>query len=368
MRRALALTGLAALALAGCGDVRQRPPSTTPPVPDAPAAVRAEEVAAGLRAPVQVMRPDPAGPLWVVEQPGRIVALDGPRQEVVLDLQDRVGSGGERGLLGVAARPGDRAARRLFVHFTDRSGDTRVQEVERGPGGRARVLRTLLAVDQPYANHNGGALLFGPDGRLYLGLGDGGDAWDPAERSQDPGTPLGKVLRIDVDRPGAEWGIVALGARNPWRMSFDPAGTLWIADVGQDRWEEVNAVRVPARGRLNLGWDAYEGREPMEPTPLGGGRLVAPVHVYGHDRGCSVTGGEVVRPGGPPSLVGRYLFADFCSGTLWSLRLRGGRAEVRREAAPLPGVTSIQQVPGGAVLVTLAGGRLLRLAEPAPGG
>jgi glucose/arabinose dehydrogenase len=351
----LALLG----SLAGCGG----PQGPETPVPRSPAQVgsseplRLAEAASGFESPVALARR--GGRLYVVEQAGRVVELRS--RAVLLDLRARVRSGGEQGLLSVAFHP--RRAR-LVAHYTDRRGDTRVMEYSLVSGG-AVLRRQLLFVDQPYPNHNGGQLAFSPDGRLWLGLGDGGDAFDPQARAQDPDSRLGKLLRLDVDRPGVpRWEVVAHGLRNPWRFSFDRStGDLYVADVGQDRWEEIDFVRDPGRERLNFGWDVFEGPDRLEDKrPTGDAPLVWPVTVYGHDQGCSVTGGHVYRGALLPAMRGRYLYGDYCSGRVWSLRMAGRRAvEVRRERVALPLLSSFGEDAKGELYLVSQRGTVHRL-------
>jgi glucose/arabinose dehydrogenase len=339
--RALLAVALAAL-LAGCGgDGPER--RTTPGTIEQSGELRLDVIAEGYAQPLQALVHPETGELVVVEQGGLVKAGD----RVLLDLSDRVSTGGERGLLSIAFHPDE--PERIFVSFTDLEGDSRV--VELGPGGE----RELIRVDQPYENHNGGHVLFGPDGLLYLGLGDGGAAFDPEQRSQDPDSRLGKLLRTDVDDADADWETVALGLRNPWRISFD-GDDLWIADVGQDLWEEVNVVRGGPDELLNFGWDVFEGTERVEEHELGPGRVVEPVAQYGHDLGCSVTGGHVVREG---ALAGRYVYGDFCSGRIFSLDAETG-GDVREEAPRVEQLTSFGEDAEGRLLAVSADGRILR--------
>ncbi|NPA06166.1 MAG: PQQ-dependent sugar dehydrogenase [Chloroflexi bacterium] len=262
------------------------------------------------------------------------------REEPFLDLTDRVGSAQpEQGLLGLAFHPEFATNGEFFVNYTDQQGNTVVARFTLDdPDARTADPDTeerLLYVEQPYGNHNGGHLAFGPDGYLYIGLGDGGAAGDPEDRAQNPQSLLGKMLRIDVDHgdpyaippdnPYADGRegrpeIWALGLRNPWRYAFDPlTGALFIADVGQNLWEEVNYWPADAPPGPNFGWDYYEGMHPYEDTPPPGLTLIFPVVEYGHDMGCSITGGEVYRGQALPELWGVYLYGDFCSGRIWGL-------------------------------------------------
>ena len=389
------LLALAGMFLAGCasdgegeraGDAspaHRRPLFEQPPdkpagpaVPEAAGSRRSFTIRTrvrGFEIPVQVVARPGDDRLFVVEQAGLIRTVDDGRISPTpyLDLRRVVRAGGELGLLTAAFSP-DGAT--LTTMWTDPRMDTRVT---RYPALGVRAERdaeeVLLRVDQPsdYENHKGGTLLYDADGQLLLGLGDGGSAFDPGSRAQDPGTQLGKVLRYD----GGSWSTVARGLRNPYRMSLDPVtDRLWIGDVGQDAVEEVDAVRLPAPAAepLNLGWAAYEGTRPLGRKPLTGPReeLVWPVAEYPHGggpgQGCSVTGGMVHRGRGLPRLRGRYLFADFCTGELWSADARGAedpaRLDLRRErGGPLAQVTSFGVGPGGRLYATTADGRLVEL-------
>jgi glucose/arabinose dehydrogenase len=315
----------------------------------------------GFVAPTYVTAaPGEPGRLYVVEQAGRIrYVVDRRIAGTFLDIRSRVRSGGEQGLLSVAFSPGYARDHRFYVDYTDRNGDTRVVEF-RSHHGRAvpASARQLLFIHQPYANHNGGQLAFGPDGLLYVGMGDGGAEGDPQNRAQNLHDRLGKLLRTDPRRAHPRWQIVAYGLRNPWRFSFDRAtGDLYIGDVGQNKWEEIDFRPRAQLDRLaNYGWRIYEGRARYAAgTPKGPGELVRPITVYSHREGCSVTGGYVER--------GRYFFGDFCSGTIWSLRVQHGRAtDVRKEAAHVGQLSSFgEDASGGLYAVSLGSGRLYRL-------
>ncbi|WP_293178862.1 PQQ-dependent sugar dehydrogenase [Oceanithermus sp.] len=282
---------------------------------------------------------EPGGPLLVVTQRGQVFFVDAKgRAQPWLDLRKKVSCCGERGLLGLAFHPNYAKNHRFFVNYTDRRGRTVIEEYR-----NQQPYRVLLTIKQPYANHNGGHLAFGPDGYLYIGTGDGGSAGDPQRNAQNPASLLGKMLRIDVDRgnpyaipednpfvdnPKYRPEIWALGLRNPWRYSFDRAtGDLFIADVGQNRWEEVDFVPAPMNtsGGWNFGWNVMEGNHCFKP-PKNCRRagLVPPILEYGHDQGCSITGGYVYRGQAIPGLVGAYLFGDYCSGTIWTARWENG--------------------------------------------
>jgi glucose/arabinose dehydrogenase len=364
---------LAAVALAG----RDSEPSLVP----LPAATESgtashfavERIASGLNRPTYVgAAPGDPQALWVLEQPGRVVRLEGTRRQTLLDMSENVLTGAEQGLLGIAFHPDFAMTRRLFLHWSDRSGDTRVAEFRAAADGviDPRPVRELLYVDQPEENHNGGQLAFGPDGRLYLGLGDGGGAFDPRENAQDLDRLLGKVLATDVDAPRADWEVVLYGLRNPWRFSFDFArGELWVADVGQDDVEEVHRVLLELdEPPKNLGWSTYEGtrRMPLDHELDDTGELSWPVATYTHDDGCSVTGGFVYGGASLPELEQRYVYGDFCSGTLWSLEgAPDGRAtDVRRERAKVPQLSHIGADADGEIVFASSSGAIYR-AVPA---
>jgi len=329
--------------------------------------LRLERVVSGLNSPLYVTtEPGETSPLYVVLQVGEIVVVeDGAvRPEPFLDIRDEVASGGEQGLLSFAFDPDYRKNRRLYVDYTDVSGNTRVIQYKATEDGRRvdeSTARGLLEVDQPYANHNGGQLEFGPDGRLWVGMGDGGSGGDPENRAQDLGQRLGKLLALDVDAPRPEPAIRAYGLRNPWRFSFDrERGDLWIGDVGQSAWEEVDVVPLERLGELaNFGWDVFEGRKPHEDKePNAAGRLISPVAVYSHDEGCSITGGYVYRGESIPAARGRYFYGDYCSGTVWSLA-RGG--EPRREPFTVDLLSSFGEDARGELYLVSVQGTVFRL-------
>jgi glucose/arabinose dehydrogenase len=320
--------------------------STPPSIAAEPPPIALETVVSGLDDPISIATA-PDGWLLVNERAGRVVAVDPAtgRTDVSLDLTDRVLGGGEQGLLGLALHPGWPDVARAFVHYTDRGGDTVVSEFTPGDLPTPARLdpaseRILLRVDQPYANHNGGQLAFDTDGLLLVGLGDGGSGGDPHGHGQDPATLLGSILRIDVDgtptddhayaipadnpfadgRAGAP-EVYMTGLRNPWRFSVDrSAGDLWIADVGQNALEEVNRVPAADAAGANLGWNVMEASQCFADAACSDDGLVLPVAEYGHDLGCSVTGGHVVRGGPVAGLRGWYVFGDYCSGLVFGVR------------------------------------------------
>jgi glucose/arabinose dehydrogenase len=283
---------------------------------------------------------DGSGRLFVVEQVGRVrILIEGrPQQEPFLDISPLVSAGGERGLLGLAFHPDYGTNGRFFVNYTDTAGDTVIAEyrVSSDPDrADPRSARSILRIDQPYSNHNGGNVIFGPDGYLYIGMGDGGSAGDPHGNGQRLDTLLGKMLRIDVDgaRPytvppdnpfargrQGRAEIWSLGLRNPWRFSFDrETGDLWIGDVGQGELEEIDRAR-PGRGGSNYGWNVMEGTECFSPSEgCDRAGLVRPIAVYPTALGCAVVGGYVYRGSRFPALRGGYLFADFCAGVMFAL-------------------------------------------------
>jgi len=295
-------------------------------------------VAQGLRSPLYLTHAgDGSGQLFVVEQSGtiRVIVNGALLEKPFLDITNRILSGGERGLLGLAFHPNHRKNGRFFVNYNRRDDGATVLAEYRRQGLALQAgteERILMVVPQPYANHNGGMVTFGPDGFLYIGRGDGGSRGDPQNRAQNTAELLGKILRIDVDaappygipadnpfaRAGGRPEVFAYGIRNPWRFSFDrETGALWLADVGQYKWEEIDLV---TRGG-NYGWHITEGNHcylPEKDCPVVG--QIMPVFEYGHDQGrCSVTGGYVYRGRNVPALKGLYLFGDFCSGEVFAI-------------------------------------------------
>lgn len=328
--------------------------------PPAAAAVSLRLVAfmGGLASPVEITNAhDGSGRLFVVEQAGRIRIVSRGGSLVAtpfLDIRSRVACCGERGLLGVAFHPAYRKNGRFYVSYTDATGALVVAEYRRSATSSSRASTTerrLLRIPHPtYANHNGGQLAFGPDGYLYIGTGDGGGGGDPSGNSQRRSTLLGKILRIAPNVTSASpayrvpasnpWAtsttirheIWAYGLRNPWRFSFDRrTGDLWVGDVGQDRFEEIDRARRSAGGGrgANYGWSRYEADTCFRGscTPAG---ITFPIASYGHDagNGCAVVGGAVYRGSRSPALAGLYLFGDYCSGRIWTLSA-GGAARQR---------------------------------------
>jgi len=337
---------LAAVAVAGCTPGR---PSTAPATRSTDAlaervAITLEPFARVPGGPLAIAAAhDGSGRLFVAAQDGKVwvVERDGTvRAEPLVDLGSRLRGGGEQGLLGLALHPRFPADPRLFVDYTDKAGDTVVASLTLDPADGNRLdpasHRQLLFVDQPFPNHNGGAVLFGSDGDLYVSLGDGGSGGDPQGNGQNTETLLGKILRLDVDVAPGDQGyaipsdnpfaggggrgeIWEYGLRNPWRMSFDRAnGDLWIGDVGQNAFEEVDVARV-GTGGLNFGWNQMEGSHCYSATRCQRDGLTPPVADYGRDLGCTVIGGYVYRGATYRFLVGTYLFADYCSGRIFAI-------------------------------------------------
>jgi glucose/arabinose dehydrogenase len=335
------LAGLALLsACGGCSPEREIPTGTDPPVSGDDPPFELVRLEPEFENPIHLASPPGDSRLFVVEQAGRIqvVVGDSSLAEPFLDISDRVSSGGERGLLSVAFHPEFEANGRFFVNFTDLDGVTRIErfvvgaDPDRAEPGSATL---LLTIPQPYANHNGGHLLFGPDGMLYVAVGDGGAAGDPEENGQNRETLLGAILRLNVEGPGAysipadnPWAghasfrseIWSYGLRNPWRLAFDPVLSLmYVADVGQNRREEINVVAAGAAG-LNFGWNEMEGSICYDADVCEQDGLVLPAVEYDHSAGCSVTGGAVYRGSQIPAIRGHYFYSDFCRGWLRSFR------------------------------------------------
>ena len=285
---------------------------------------------------------------YVVEKSGRVLKIknniDATKASVFIDITERVDSSpNEAGLLGMAFHPDYQSNGYVYLSYTGDDGGlvsyiSRFQLSENGDSLSPQSEKRLLKVAQPYSNHNGGNILFGPDGFLYIGLGDGGSGGDPKGNGQNTQTLLGAMLRIDVDK-GDPYAIpqsnpfaankkgrpeiYLWGLRNPWRWSFDRGtGHLWVADVGQNSWEEVNIATQPG----NFGWNAKEGTHCYKSSRCEDSAYIDPVIEYDHDEGCSVTGGYVYRGTGIPGLQGTYMYSDFCSGTLWGAKKQGNGA------------------------------------------
>ena len=289
------------------------------------------------------------GRLYVLEQGGRILVVERGRVRATpfLDIRSLVTAGGEQGLLGFAVHPSWPKVRKFYVQYTDRGESTRVVEYRANASSAIpSSARQLFFSRDPYGNHNGGMLAFAPNGRLFFTMGDGGAGGDPENRSQNPRSLFGKLLSINVATKGLK--IEAYGLRNAWRFSFDrTTKDLYIADVGQQDFEEVNWVPASSSGLENYGWDVWEGRSRYEDKALGPGKLVQPVAQYSHSEGCSITGGYVYR-GSNAALRGRYIYGDYCSGNIGSFKLAGGKATgLRRERFRLRGLSSFGEDAAG---------------------
>ncbi|MEM9514670.1 MAG: PQQ-dependent sugar dehydrogenase [Actinomycetota bacterium] len=321
--------------------------------------------------------------LFVLEQAGRVIAVDDLSDEVVLDITERVTAGGEQGLLGLAFHPN---ADMAYVHFSGDDGQTVIAEFAVDPVTAqfdVESFREVLTVEQPFPNHNGGQLAFGPDDLLYIGLGDGGAADDPLRASLDLSTPLGKILRIEpqaagdapftvpadnpfVDVEGADPTVWSYGLRNPWRFSFDErTGDLWIADVGQNEIEEVNAAAAgdaPTGGRgVSFGWSAFEGDERFNDDQDGDGH-VGPLFTYRHENGrCSVSGGALYRGSLITDLDGWYVFGDYCSGEILGFAPDSDGSARVIDIGVVPEVVAVANGPDEQLFVLSNAGALVRI-------
>lgn len=332
--------------------------------------------------------------LFAVEQLGRIRVTfpdgDTTTAPVFLDISDRVRAGGERGLLGLAFHPDYDQNGFFYVNYTqERDGKLYTRISRFGTAADLNAAdpdseQILLEIEQPYNNHNGGALAFGPDGYLYIALGDGGGVGDPEDNGQNLDTLLGKILRIDVDgtsngrnyaipsdnpfvnQPGLD-EIWVYGLRNPWRISFDrETGDLYIGDVGQFMWEEVDFQPADSNGGENYGWRLKEGNHCFDPADnCDPGGLTDPVHDYNHSVGCSVTGGYVYRGERPSSLLGTYIYGDYCGGQIWGLKQASDgsweNAVLAQLASPVAGLTTFGEAANGELYLAQLSGQIYRL-------
>jgi glucose/arabinose dehydrogenase len=367
-------------------------PST--PAPIAPLtipAIRLELVADGLNQPTYLTHAgDESGRLFVVERSGKVrIIQDGELQlDSFMDIDHLVGSrASEQGLLSLAFHPNFRDNRLLFVNYTNTEGDTVIARYQATADRRGVDLATaniLLTIPQPFANHNGGQLQFGPDGYLYIGTGDGGSANDPLGNGQNLNVLLGKMLRLDVDsgdsytipadnpfvnNPDARPEIWAFGLRNPWRFSFDRlTGDMYIADVGQNAFEEIDYEPAGSGGGFNYGWSIMEGFHCLSRSDCDQTGLILPIAEYSHQQGCSVTGGYVYRGNQFPALDSVYLYADFCSGKIWGLRLGGEPVELSEMPSgvldtDLP-ISSFGEDETGEVYLVSFQGEVYRVVSP----
>ncbi len=305
------------------------------------------------------------GSIYVVEQAGRIVRVAGGRRTTFLDIRPQVLAGGEQGLLSVAFHPNYAENRLFYIDHTARNGNTIIAEYRARAGATPVRTRVLVNLPDPAGNHNGGQLVFGPDGYLWWGNGDGGGGGDEFGNGQRADGYFAKIMRRDVGKPNARWLTWAVGLRNPWRFSFDRVGgALYIGDVGQNAWEEVDYV-PRGRSHLNFGWNRYEGDADYgDEELLPGWTLTPPIHVYDHNDGCSITGGYVYRGTKVASAVGRYFFGDFCNGRMWSLRVQNGKAtDVKREPYTVPSLSSFGEDARGELYLLSLSGPVYRLAS-----
>lgn len=370
-------------------------------------AVVLQEVAAGFNQPVYLTHAgDGSGRLFVVEKAGRVKIIEAGsvREEPFLDITDRVSNNGEAGLLSIAFPPEYADTGYFLVYYNHR--DKNLVQPEAGDQGindgfdtvvaRFRVTadpnladpgseERILLRNQPYTNHNGGLIVFGPDGALYIGLGDGGSSGDPLGAGQDLSTWLGKILRIQVGPTGtyhlppdnpfvgqedAQPEIWDWGLRNPWRFSFDrQSGDLWIGDVGQNQQEEIHLHPAGEPGGLNFGWNCYEGELPYRLTERCTASYQPPVLVYPREEGRSVTGGYVYRGSRFPSLSGRYFFADYVQGRLWSIQRSGdsGWTPKRLELDSTEGIVSLGEDEAGELyLLGFGSGTVYQIVDADP--
>ena len=345
-----------------------------------------EQVASGLDQPVYVTAPVSDPRLFIVEQPGRIRVVENGRllDKPFLDIVNKVRSGGEQGLLSVAFHPQYRSNGFLFVNHTDKNGDTRIERYTVSSDRNVadpRSAKVILSIDQRYSNHQGGLNLFGPDGMLYIGMGDGGSQGDPHGNGQNRNALLAKLLRINVDRgepylipaanPYAKGGgraeIWAIGLRNPWRFSFDRfSGLLYIADVGGDRFEEVNVVPMSIAG-VNYGWNVMEGPQCSRSSGCDQTGLQKPALSYAtHENStCAIIGGSVYRGQKIPEIKGQYFYSDYCNSWLRSFGFADGKVTDQHEwpIGKLGSITSFGEDAQGELYICTSSGRVYRIIK-----
>lgn len=390
-RSVLAVLLCATVLLSACsngdGDAAPPPQTTTttegerPNPVGPPPRLELTEIAK-LDRPTAMAQRDGDDSLYVAEKGGVVRTVKNGVVDAtpVLDISADVSDDGERGLLGLAFMP---KTSKFYVNFTNKAGNTQVVEYQLDNGGRAdpRSRRDILSVEQPYANHNGGQLAFGPEGALYIALGDGGGAGDPQKHAQNLSSLLGKILRIRPEAPsgglpytipfdnpfakqaGARGEIWAYGLRNPWRFSFDKKERgIWIGDVGQNDREEIDHVAYDPKGGNNYGWPLVEGTRKQDgDAPRD---AVKPVFEYDRKDGqCSVTGGYVYRGQNIPDMTGRYVFGDFCSGKIWSLTERGTGWESDELSVSMPTLASFGQDHNGELYVLAQNGTISRIDQ-----
>ncbi|MEO8579930.1 MAG: PQQ-dependent sugar dehydrogenase [Gemmatimonadales bacterium] len=371
----------------------ETPAAKAAEVPPSAVTLGIEEVARGLDNPVYATAPAGDARLFVVEQPGRIRIIENGTllDKPFLDIRSKVGYGGERGLLSVAFHPQYRANGFLFVNYTNKKGDTRIERysVSLADPNTAdpASAKLILAIDQPHANHNGGHNLFGPDGMLYIGMGDGGSQGDPHGNGQNRNALLGKLLRINVDRgdpysipsgnpyaaAGGKGEIWALGLRNPWRFAFDRInGLIYIADVGQSKYEEINIAPMQSAG-INYGWNAMEGPDCVRVPLCNKSAYHVPEFSYDHSDGtCSIIGGFVYRGRNIPEVQGEYFFSDYCKSWVRSLSFANGRVGASHHWIDDGGhgsIVSFGEDAQGELYICSSNGRVYRIIKtPGKGG
>jgi glucose/arabinose dehydrogenase len=363
-------------------DTRDEPTGRTPNE----VTLGVEQVASGLDEPVYLTSPTGDPRLFIVEQRGRIRVVENGKllDKPFLDIVKKVGSGGERGLLSVAFHPEYRTNGFLFVNYTNKSGDTQIERYTRSSNRNVADVgsaKLILAIDQPYSNHNGGMNLFGPDGMLYIGMGDGGSQGDPKGNGQNPNALLAKLLRINVDRAdpysippanpyskgGGRGEVWAIGLRNPWRFTFDrTSGLVYIADVGGDRFEEVNVALMSAAG-VNYGWNIMEGPSCRRSMGCNQAGLQKPVLSYATHQNstCAIIGGSVYRGRKIPEIQGQYFYSDYCNSWLRSFGFADGKVTDEHEwpIGRLGSITSFGEDSQGELYICTSSGRVYRLIK-----
>jgi glucose/arabinose dehydrogenase len=381
-RTLLVLTFVSLIACTqGSGVITNAPPSGE---------VSLEQVASGLDNPVYVTNAGSGKDLYVVEKTGKVKILENgttvratPFLDIasLLDAGDPLDATGERGLLSIAFHPKYASNNFVYAYYTTKNGDLTISRFTVNPATKVAASKLeLLSIPHPRENHNGGQLQFGQDGFLYIGTGDGGSGGDPDRNGQNRQTLLGKILRIDVDTKdaGLEYAIPngnpfniaggarevwAFGLRNPWRFSFDRStGDLWIGDVGQGKFEEVNVTPKGSSAPRNYGWNSTEGKSCYEATTCDKTGIDLPVLDYGHDQGdVSITGGYVYRGTASPKIAGKYIYADFSSGRIWSLNRTGDNVSNALELDTADNISSFGEGADGEVYVVALGGKVSRL-------
>jgi glucose/arabinose dehydrogenase len=342
--------------------------------PSASAGARLQRVLTGLDQPLDLVAPpDGSGRLFIVEKTGKIVIDQGGhiRSQAYLNISNLVSTGSEQGLLSMAFDPRYATNGRFFVSYTNVNGDSRVVQYRVNPAhpnlANPFSRKVLVGFHQPFSNHNGGNLMFGPGGNLFMGFGDGGSEGDPNLNGQKHTGFLSKILRMDVNVPHPHATMYAYGLRNPWRFSFDKTtGGLWIGDVGQDSWEEIDHLGPGTTSGVNFGWSYYEGTHVFKVQPINRSRLVFPVAQYPHNQSpsnCAVTGGFVYRGTDVPTLRGYYVYADFCSGRMWRLRPPHGKPVLMSTSFQVHNIASFGEGAAGGLYVISLDGSIYKLVS-----